>query len=199
MASYDLALKTRSSEYPINALFLKRWSPRAMTGERVSDEKLMTLFEAARWAPSTGNEQENYFLYSVQNDQHWELFFSLLDPGNQVWCKRASHLIVAISREVFKRNGKFNPVNEFDNGLATQNLLLQAAEMDIVAHPMLGFNAERAKLELKIPENYKPNAMIAVGVYGGFELLSPEHQEREKASVRKPLSELARPGIFSFE
>ena len=85
----------------------------------------MRLFEAARWAPSTYNEQEWRFLYAANGRRHWPTFFGLLMEANQLWCKNASVLVVVLSHKVFTRNGNPNPVHTFDAGLASQNLLLQ--------------------------------------------------------------------------
>src|SRR6185369_16773003 len=111
---------------PIEPLLYKRWSPRSMSGEPISEQELLTVFEAARWAPSTYNEQEWRFLYARRNTPQWPLLFNLLMEANQLWCKKAALLCVVIARKTFTRNGKPNPVHLYDAGSAWENLALQA-------------------------------------------------------------------------
>src|SRR5262249_37202005 len=99
------ALAQRRAEYAIESIFLRRWPPRAMSGEPLTDEELMRLFEAAHWAPSTYNEQEWRFLYARRSSPHWQAFFDLLMDANKVWCQRAAVLVVVLSHRVFTRNG----------------------------------------------------------------------------------------------
>src|SRR4051812_18161370 len=101
----------RSADHPIEPIFVNRWSPRAMSGEAISDAERMSLFEAARWAPSTYNEQEWRFLYARRGTANWNTFFDLLVPPNQAWCGLAAMLIVVLSHKVFSRNGNPNPVH----------------------------------------------------------------------------------------
>lgn len=192
------ALEFRKADHPIEPIFIRRWSPRAMSGQHISGAQLNSLFEAARWAPSTYNEQEWRFLYSKSGDQHWNAFFSLLMPANQVWCKNASHLIVVLSKKTFTMTGKPNPVHTFDSGLAAMNLLLQASVMKLVGHGMAGFDREKARRELNVPDDFAVEAMIAIGQPGDPNDLPPELQEREKPSGRKTIEEFARSGPFSF-
>src|ERR671918_715414 len=112
----------RKADYPIEPLFIRRWSPRAMTGEPLTEQELLTLFEAARWAPSTYNEQEWRFLYARTGSPHWPIFLGLLMEANQVWCRNAGVLVVVVSHQVFERNRKPNPVHTFDSGAAFENL-----------------------------------------------------------------------------
>lgn len=191
------ALKTRKADHPILPLFLKRWSPRAMSGERISERDLMTLFEAARWAPSTYNEQEWRFLYATNGDAHWNAFFNLLMPANQVWCAKASNLVVVLSKKTFTMNGKPNPVHTFDCGAAFENLCLQAAEMGLVGHGMAGFDRDKARKELNIPDDFAVEAMIAIGKPGDPATLPPELRDREVPTDRKPIRDLIRNGTYA--
>src|SRR5213593_5765 len=118
MSHLPKAEQVRKADHPIEPIFLRRWSPRAMTGESISDAEMLTLFEAARWAPSTYNEQEWRFLYAPRSSQHWQAFFDLLMEANKVWCQRAAVLVVVLSHRVFTLNGKPNPVHTFDTGAA---------------------------------------------------------------------------------
>ncbi len=188
----------RKADFPIEPLFTRRWSPRAMTGERINDQRLMTLFEAARWAPSSYNEQEWRFVYAARETAHWSTLFEFLVPDNQAWCKNASHLIIVLSKRTFTMNGKPNAVHEFDSGAAFQNLCLQAAALGLVAHGMAGFNRDAVREKLAVPEDFAIHAMVAVGIYGNVEALPPKLQEIDKPSTRKPLSALIAEGIFQF-
>lgn len=198
MATLPDATKVRKSDYPINPLFLKRWSPRAMTGEPLSERELMTLFEAARWAPSTYNEQEWRFLYANKNGSQWNTFLGLLMQANQVWCNNASVLVVVLSKKTFTLNGKVNPVHTFDAGASFENLALQGAEMGLVVHGMAGFDRDKARKELNVPEDFNVEAMIAIGKPGDPDSLPPELRDREKPSDRKPIKDIVREGVFSF-
>ena len=121
MGKLPNALEHRHADHPIDPLFLRRWSPRSMTGEPITQAELLTLFEAGRWAPSTYNEQEWRFLYARRDSPHWPAFFGLLMEANQVWCARASVLMVVLSHKVFTRDGRANPVHTFDAGAAFEN------------------------------------------------------------------------------
>jgi nitroreductase len=191
-------LTVRTADHPIESIFLRRWSPRAMTGEAVSTQELMRLFEAARWAPSTYNEQEWRFLYGRNGTQHWSTFFNLLMAANQAWCKNASVLIVVCSKKTFTANGKPNPVHTFDSGAAFENLALQGGAMGLVVHGMAGFDRTKAQNDLKIPEDYAVEAMVAVGRPGDPNSLPPELKEREHPTGRKTVDQIAREGVFSF-
>jgi nitroreductase len=191
-------LKHRTADHPIETIFLRRWSPRAMTGEAVSEAELKRLFEAARWAPSTYNEQEWRFLYARNGSPHWKALFDLLMAANQVWCAKAAALIVVLSKKTFTHNGKPNPVHTFDSGLASQNLLLQATAMGLVSHGMAGFDREKARRDLHVPDDFDVEAMIAIGRPGDPATLPPELREREVPTGRKKIEEFAREGPFSF-
>jgi nitroreductase len=199
MATLPNPLDTRKADHPIETLFLKRWSPRALIPTGLSDADLNRLFEAARWAPSTYNEQEWRYLYSRHGDDHWNTFMNILGEANQVWCRNAAVLLVVLSKKTFTRNSKPNPVHTFDSGLSAMNLMLQAAAMDIVAHGMAGFDREKARRELRVPDDYAVEAMIAIGRPGDPDDLPPDLREREVPSDRKKIHEIARPGVFSFE
>ena len=188
----------RTPGHPVEDLFVRRWSPRAMSGEPLAASALNSLFEAARWAPSTYNEQEWRFLYAHRDTPNWQPFFDLLAEPNQAWCGRAAVLGVVVSHTVFARNGKPNPVHTFDAGLAYMNLALQGAAMGLVVHGMMGFDYDRAKKELGVPEDFKVEAMFAVGHPGDPADLPAELREREEPSGRKPVAEIACEGRFSF-
>lgn len=200
MSEFSQTAAERQAEHDIHELFLKRWSSRAMSGEPVSEATMHQLFEAARWAPSTGNEQEWRFLYVLREHKDWHLYFSLLAEGNQTWCQRAGALIVVLSKKNFSRRPGPNPTHSFDTGLAVQNMLLQATHLpDLVSHVMGGFDRGRARVALNIPEDVNVECMIAIGIAGNPELLPPDLQAREVPTQRKPVSEIARTGRYTFD
>lgn len=198
MATLPDATQARTPDRPIDPIFLRRWSPRAMSGAPVSVDDLATVFEAARWAPSSYNEQEWRFLYAHRAGPHWPTFFDLLAEGNRVWCDRAGVLIVVLSHQVFARNGKPNPVHSFDTGAAFENLALQGCRMGLVVHGMMGFDYERARTALAVPGDYAVEAMIAIGHPGEPATLPEGLRKIETPSQRKPVADLVREGKFSF-
>jgi len=198
MPEFFDARKVRTPDHAIDPLFVRRWSPRAMTGEPLTESELLALFEAARWAPSTYNEQGWRFLYARRDTPEWPTFFGLLVEGNRAWCDRAAVLAVVLSHKVFARNGKPNPVHVFDSGLAYENLALQGTAMGLVVHGMQGFDFDGARRELGVPDDYSVNAMFAVGRPGDPAALPEPLREREAPSGRKPVAEIIREGRFAF-
>ncbi len=188
----------RKADYPIDTLFLDRWSPRAMSGEAVSDEELMTLFEAARWAPSSYNNQPWRFLYARRDTENWKLFFELLVEFNQGWARSASVLIMFISRKTFEHSGELSVTHAFDTGAAWENLALQGWMKGLVVHGMQGFDFERARKDLNIPEEFQIQAMAAIGRPGNVEDLPAELREREAPSDRRKLDQTICEGKFCF-
>ncbi|HEU5259123.1 MAG TPA: nitroreductase family protein, partial [Vicinamibacterales bacterium] len=115
----------RKADHPIDPLFLDRWSPRAMSGEPISQAELDVLFEAARWAPSAGNSYPGRILYAHRDTEHWPLFFDLLVERNQIWCRNAAALLVFISRTTNEQNGRPLKTHSYDTGALWENLALQ--------------------------------------------------------------------------
>lgn len=186
----------RTSEYPINPLILNRWSPRSMTGEELDDDDIMSLFEAARWAPSSFNNQPWRFIYAKRNTEHWDRLFNLLVDANKTWAKNAALLAVVISRKNFEFNEKPARTHQFDAGSAWENLALEASSRGIVAHGMQGFDYEKAKAELGIPADFEVMAMIAIGKRGPKENLPTELQDKEKPNDRKALKDIIMEGTY---
>jgi nitroreductase len=189
----------RRSEYKINSLILNRWSPRAMSeGEELSNEDLMSLFEAARWAPSSSNAQPWRFIYATRDTEEWNRLFNLLVDFNKSWAKNAAVLVVVVSKKEFEYNGRVLPsvTHQFDTGAAWENLALEASYRGLVAHALAGFDYEKARRDLDIPEEYDVMAMVAIGKRGPKENLPLVLQEREIPSERKPLEEIVIEGRF---
>jgi nitroreductase len=188
----------REAAHGVEPVFVRRWSPRAMSGKEISDEQLRRLLEAARWAPSSYNEQPWRFIYARRDTEHWQTLFDLMIEFNQQWASKAAVLFVVVSKRMFAHNGKPNGCHSFDSGAAWQNLALQGSMMGLVVHGMAGFDAEKARRSLHIPDDYAVEAMIAVGRPGRTEDLPESMREREVPSDRKPLAEIACEGSFSF-
>ena len=186
----------RKSQYGVEPLILNRWSPRAMSGESISEQELMTLFEAARWAPSSYNGQPWRFLYAKRDSKAWGTFCGLLDDFNQTWATAAAVLIVVVSRTTFEWDGKPSRTHSFDAGAAWQNLALQGSKLGLVVHGMEGFDYDRAKSELRVPDDFTVEAMVAIGRRGSVESLDKELREMEAPSDRRPIAEIALDGGF---
>jgi len=187
---------TRRATHPINPLILNRWSPRSMTGEELKNEDIMSLFEAARWAPSSFNNQPWRFIYARRNTEHWDRLFNLLAEGNKTWAKNSALLVVVISRKNFEYNEEPARTHQFDAGFAWGNLALEAYSRGIVTHAMQGFDYEKARADLEIPTDFEVMAMIAIGKKGPKEILPRELQEKEKLSDRKPLKDIIMEGTY---
>ncbi len=192
----DEVQKARKADYDIDPIFLNRWSPRALSGESLTDEELMPLFEAARWAPSSYNAQQRRFLYAKRGTAHWDTFFNLLVDGNKMWAKNAAALVVVISRKNFEFNEKPTITNVFDTGAAWENLALEGARRGLVVHGMQGFSYDGARKALAIPDHYEVCAMIAIGKRGKIEDLPEKLREMEAPNGRRPLKEIAIEGMF---
>lgn len=186
----------RKTDHSINSIFVNRWSPRSMNAEEIDDDVLMSLFEAARWAPSSFNNQPWRFIYAKRTSSDWTKFLDLLVEGNKIWAKDAGVLIVIISRKNFEYNEKPSITHQFDTGAAWENLALEASIRGIVAHGMQGFDYQKAKDILNIPDSFDVMAMIAIGKRGPRDKLPPKLQQAEYPNDRKPLKELIMEGGF---
>ncbi len=198
MSQLPKAENHRTPDHPIEPLILRRWSPRAMSGAPITDAQMLTLFEAARWAPSTYNEQEWRFVYARRDTEHWGPLFDLLVEQNQAWCAKAAMLAVIVAKKTFAKNGKPNPVHQFDCGNAFENLSLQGTAMGLVVHGMSGFDNEKAPEVLGIPDDCAVVAMFAVGNPGDPAELPEGMREMEQPTDRRPVTESICEGTFGF-
>jgi nitroreductase len=180
----------RTPDHPVDPLFLDRWSPRAFDGSPIPDAELMTMFEAARWAPSAFNAQPWHFLYAKRGDANWARFLSLLVPFNQAWAHTASVLIyiVSDSTPTTDRDGKpkASATHAFDTGAAWVSLALQATRMGYFTHGMSGIDHDRARAELGLTDRYQLNAACVIGKRGDPGQLDEKQRARELPSDRKP-------------
>ncbi len=187
-------MKSRKSSYPVNELILNRWSPRAMDPKKlVTKKELMSLFEAARWAQSSFNNQPWRFIYVQRDTPDWPRMFNLMVAPNQLWAKNASYLVLAISRNNFAYNNKYSRTHSFDTGAACQNFALEGHNDGLVVHGMEGFDYDKARTEFHVPKDYTIEAMFAVGKPGDIKNLPEELQKKEFPSDRNPIE------TFAFE
>jgi len=186
----------RRAEHEIEPFLLDCWSPRAMSGEEISTEELMQLFEAARWAPSSFNGQQWRALYARRGTGHWQTFFELLVDANKAWAKNAAVLVVFISQKTFDHNDEPSVTHSYDCGAAWENFALQGFHQGLVVHGMEGFYDVRARKEVRIPDEFQFEAKAAVGKPGPKELLPEKLQARETPNDRRNLSESIFEGPF---
>ena len=190
--------KPADTHIPIHDLLARRWSPRAFAERPVESDKLASLFEAARWAPSSSNELPWMFVVATKDDQAaYDRLLACLLKGNRKWAFRAPVLLVSVARMQFEDDGKPNRHAFHDTGMALENLLLQATALGLVAHPMAGFNIEQARADLKIPAGFEPVAMVAVG-YPGEPALLPDYLQQREANPRErtPVSGFVYAGLW---
>ena len=191
---------SRRSDHPIDPIFLERWSPRAFAPDTIEENELFTLFEAARWAPSSYNSQPWRFIYGRRGTPAFDTLLGLLNEFNQSWVKSASALLVVVSNSLMKPPGQDKEIpshsHSFDAGAAWMSLALQAAKSGWFTHGMVGFDMERAFAELDVPKGYRVEAAIAIGRLGDKTNLPEFLQAREMPSDRQPLSAMAMEGRF---
>ncbi|MBW4564350.1 MAG: nitroreductase family protein [Mojavia pulchra JT2-VF2] len=180
--------KSANSQYPIDPLLQQRWSPLAFSEKRIEPETLSSLFEAARWAASSYNEQPWHFIFATQdNAEEFNRLLSCLAEGNQVWAKNAPVLMISVAKLHFEKNGKENRHAFHDVGAAVCSLTIQATALGLFVHQMAGFDVSKARELYSIPEGYEPVAAIAVGYPGDLQTLPEQYQQRELAPrQRKP-------------
>ncbi len=190
----------RRADYPIDSQFLERWSSRTFTGEAIPEYDLRTMFEAARWAPSSSNLQPWRFLYALAGTLDFDKFLALLNEGNRVWAKKAGALVILISKTTkpVSDTDKVVPshTHSFDTGTAWGFFALEAMRLGWATHAMAGFDVARTIVDLKIPDEYRPEAAIAIGRRGDKSLL-PEHlRRREVPNGRRPQKDFVFAGGF---
>ncbi len=176
----------------VHELIRARWSPRAFSARDVSTEDLRTILEAARWAASSYNEQPWRFIVARKSDPAaFEKILGLLVPSNQAWAKSAPVLMIMVAKRAFSHNGSPNLYAVHDTGQALAHLFLQATALGLHAHGMAGFDRERARKELAIPDDYDFGAAVALGYLGSPDGLTEQQRNSELAKrTRKPLNEI---------
>ena len=186
--------KSATTQVAINETIANRWSGRAFDAAKpVSKEQILSLCEAARWAPSCfGDEPWRFIVWDKNtNAEAWQKAFDCLAPSNQTWVKNAPVLLLVCADTLFGHNQTPNRWAQYDTGAAAENLCLQAADLGLMAHQMGGFNADAAREVFAIPTQITLMAMVAVGYAGDANQLPDELKARELAArKRKPIGDL---------
>jgi nitroreductase len=168
----------------LNELIRTRWSPRAFTSQVVDRETLRSLFEAARWAASCFNEQPWRFIVATkENPEQFNRILSVLVPKNQDWAKTAYALGISAGKKTFTHNGNPDRFGLHDAGAALANLMIQATSAGVHVHAMGGFDAERARVDFGVPDDFDIGAAFAIGYVDG-----PSRPPADRS--RRPLSEI---------
>lgn len=179
------------TDYPVHELIAERWSPYCFDSRPVADDDIRSIFEAARWAPSSYNEQPwHYIIAKKENAVEFARLLSCLVEGNQDWARDVPLLALGITHLNFARNGKPNRAAVHDLGLAAGNLLLEATARGLFVHQMIGILPDRIRELYGVPDGYEPLTGIAIGYQGKAQACSDEMAQRDQARrPRKPLNE----------
>lgn len=181
----------RVPDAPVDAVFLDRWSPRAFSSEPLPEITVLSLLEAARWAPSSGNEQPWTYVYATTPEERTR-FLPILDEFNRIWVQHAPMIAFVMTRLNWAKSGKPNRHAQFDAGSSWLSLALQARRLGLYAHAMAGFDVDKAHVVLNAPrDRYEIMAVIAIGRYGDVADLDEYNRKRETPSSRKHVSEFA--------
>lgn len=172
-------IKTAVTRLPVIDLIKERWSARAFSDQNLSAEQVLTLIEAASWAPSSMNEQPWRYRYALRGTEEFNEMWSCLLPGNQPWAKNAAALILSTTKKNFARNNAPNHYAQHDTGMANAFLILQATQMKIYGHMMGGFDANLLRETFQLAEDEEPVCIIALGYLGAPEQLEEPFKTRE--------------------
>jgi nitroreductase len=184
------ALKHGPSNSGVEAIILKRWSPRSFVDKPVSSADLVKIFTAAAWAASSSNEQPWRFLVGQKGDEAYQHILSSLVEFNQAWAKSAPVLILSVAKRAFTPSGQPNTFALHDTGAASATLSLQATALGLHTHGMAGLDRDKARTIFAIPEDFEVGAAWALGYLGDPEALTGKMKAMETAPRnRKPLSE----------
>ena len=180
-------LKPTNNDFPIAEIFRQRWSPRAYSSRPVETEKLQSIFEAARWAPSSNNEQPWRFIVGRKGGDTWDGIYKTLVEWNQKWAGKAPVLILNLGKVTFTYKGRPNPTYSYDTGQAVAMMVSEAVNQGLIGHQMGGFSASTAIELFDIPDDYRPISVTAIGYYGNPDLL-PEDMRRSEHEARQRLN-----------
>ncbi len=183
-------------DFTVHELVRNRWSPRAFADEPIPQDVLQSLFEAARWAPSSNNEQPWAYLVAAKSDkENFDKILSVLVEFNVSWAKDAPVLAIAVSELAFAKNNTPNRNAQYDTGAATAWLSVEATARGLFVHQMAGFDPDKARQVFAIPVGWDAIAAIAIGYPGDPDSLPQRLKERELAPrTRKPLSKFVMSG-----
>ena len=184
-------IKKANTDHSIHELITNRWSPYKFANRLVPKEDLLSLFEAARWAPSSYNEQPWRFIMATKDQsREFEKLLSCLVPANQEWAKNASVLVLGITHLTFDRNGKINKAAIHDLGAAVSHLSFEATSRGISVHQMIGIEPQTARETYSIPKDYEVLTAFAIGYSDLSETADDALTERDQTPrARKKVSE----------
>lgn len=169
-------------EYPVTSLIWQRRSKRAFSDKPVEEKKIKSLFEAARWAPSSMNEQPWLYMYATKKQgELWNRLFEALTPGNKIWVKEAPLLVLSLARKNFTRNNATNATATYDLGGANALLSLQATAMGLNVRQMAGFDTQQVRTSLHVPDSFDTGVIMAIGYVGDPDQLPENLKQREVA------------------
>jgi nitroreductase len=185
-------------DFPVHDLIAERWSPRAVSDKPVAPDVLQSLFEAARWAPSSSNEQPWAYIVATKDDaENFAKLLSVLVPFNVTWAQRAPVLALAVAELAFAKNGTPNRNAQHDVGAASAWLTVEATSRGLFVHQMAGYDHDKARQVFGIPAGWEPIAAIAIGYPGDPDSLPQPLRDREGAPrTRKPISEFVMSGSW---
>jgi len=187
-------IKIPQTQYPVNKDIVNRWSPRAFSDARISEDQLMTLLEAALWAPSSMNEQPWRYVYAHRGTPEFETMHDCLLDGNKPWTLQASVLILCLAEKAFERNGSPNRHAFHDVGMANANLFAQAISMGIYGHMLGGYDFEKTDKVFNLTGSREAVCFLALGFLGDVNKLDEPFKTRELTPrSRKPLEAIATP------
>jgi len=193
-------MTARKADNEVMSQFIERWSPRAFDARSITQQQLLSLFEAARWAPSAFNMQPWKFAYALRDDAHWESFLGTLIPFNQMWASNCSALIYIVSDTMMDMGKGPQPSHShsFDAGAAWMSLALQAKNMGLITHGMTGVDFDAAQKLLGLSDAYRIEAAVAVGYAGDKASLPEGLQEKERPNERRPVAQSISNGPFNL-
>ena len=188
----NIITKLADTDFPIHNLLARRWSARSFSTKSVEKSKLFSILEAARWAPSSRNEQPwRYIIFTNENPDKLHHAQTVLLEINS-YAKRAPILICAITKKTYSDNQNYNRLHFHDLGAANENMFLESFNQGLIMHEMGGFNREKAREIFKIPDDYEVGIMIAIGYQDSHEILPERYREKANSPrERKQLSEIA--------
>jgi len=189
--------KPAETRYAIHEILKQRWSPRAFSSKPVEPEKLLSLFEAARWAPSGGNAQPWTFIVAQRGESMHARFIEIMMGRNAEWANNVPVLVLAVANTL-RKPGVTNPYAVYDVGQAVAHLSVQAHALGLHVHQMAGFDASKIRELVGLPEGHDPVTIIAIGYQGDPSELPDDLQERERQPrTRKSLAEVVFAGHWN--
>ncbi|MEX2600519.1 MAG: nitroreductase family protein [Balneolaceae bacterium] len=193
--------KKATTDYDVHSIIQKRWSPRSFSDREVKPELIRKLFDAARWAPSSFNEQPWRFIYARKEEpEQYDKLYRVMGKFNQDWAGDAPVLILAIAKETFSKNDKPNRVATYDLGAAMAYFTFEATRHDLYVHQMAGIDLDKAREIFALPDGYKAITMAAVGYIGDPNDLEGNLRENEISKrTRKDIDEIAFQGEWKGE